>query len=113
MLKNDLFTKTGSGQTWEKLRKRGRPFFAQGMMCSFNSIRGVPACANHRAMQTWAKGQWKFPGYIVSDQGAAMGILTDHKCAYMSSESFNLPLHQLPRSSAPLFGSIYDILFFR
>lgn len=53
-----------------------------GMMCSFNSIRGVPACANHRAMQTWAKGQWGFPGYIVSDQGAAMGILTDHKCAY-------------------------------
>lgn len=52
-----------------------------GMMCSFNSIRGVPACANHRAMQTWAKGQWGFPGYIVSDQGAAMGILTDHKCA--------------------------------
>ena len=36
-----------------------------GMMCSFNSIRGVPACANHRAMQTWAKGQWNFSGYIV------------------------------------------------
>ena len=27
------------------------------MMCSFNAIRGVPACANHRAMQTWAKGE--------------------------------------------------------
>jgi hypothetical protein len=36
-----------------------------GLMCSFNSIRGTPACANHRAMKTWAKGQWKFPGYIV------------------------------------------------
>ena len=45
-----------------------------GMMCSFNSIRGVPACANHRAMQTWARGQWGFPGYIVSDQGAAYVI---------------------------------------
>ena len=52
------------------------------MMCSFNSIRGVPACANHRAMKTWAKGQWNFSGYIVSDQGAAMGILTDHKYDY-------------------------------
>ena len=45
-----------------------------GMMCSFNAIRGVPACANHRAMVTWAKKQWEFPGYIVSDQGAAWGI---------------------------------------
>lgn len=33
-----------------------------GLMCSFNAIRGVPACANHRSMQTWAREQWEFPG---------------------------------------------------
>ena len=49
------------------------------MMCSFNAIRGVPACANHRAIQTWAREQWGFEGYVVSDQGAAYGILADHK----------------------------------
>jgi beta-glucosidase len=57
-----------------------------GMMCSFNSIRGVPACANHRSMVTWARGQWNFPGYIVSDQGAAYGIYSSHKYARNYSE---------------------------
>ena len=57
-----------------------------GMMCSFNSIRGVPACANHRSMVTWARGQWNFPGYIVSDQGAAYGIYSSHKYAANYSE---------------------------
>jgi beta-glucosidase len=35
-----------------------------GMMCSFNAIRGVPACANHRAMDTWARQQWNFSGCV-------------------------------------------------
>ena len=52
-----------------------------GMMCAFNSIRGVPACANHRAMSTWARERWGFEGYMVSDQGAAYGIMADHKYA--------------------------------
>ena len=51
----------------------------RGATGSFNSIRGVPACANHRSMTTWIKNVDGFKGYIVSDQGAAYGIMTDHK----------------------------------
>eukprot|EP01043_Picozoa_sp_COSAG02_P020391 COSAG02_NODE_1005_length_15270_cov_11.414607_7_plen_714_part_00 len=87
-----------------------------GMMCSFNSIRGVPACANHRAMQTWAKGQWNFSGYIVSDQGAAMGILTDHKYATTLAEAAafavngGLDLEDANSPSETVFGGIADAI---
>ena len=49
-----------------------------GLMCSFNSVRSVPACANHRGLTTWARDQWGYKGYVVSDQGAAYGIVGDH-----------------------------------
>eukprot|EP00039_Didymoeca_costata_P011042 m.151666 g.151666 ORF g.151666 m.151666 type:complete len:621 (-) comp15041_c0_seq1:110-1972(-) len=58
-----------------------------GMMCSFNSIRGTPACGNHRSMTTWARQQWNFSGYMVSDQGAAYGIYSDHKFASSIAEA--------------------------
>lgn len=86
------------------------------MMCSFNSIRGVPACANHRAMQTWAKNQWNFSGYIVSDQGAAMGILTDHKYARTLPEAAafavngGLDLEDANSPSETVFGGIADAI---
>ena len=44
-------------------------------------------------MKTWAKGQWNFSGYIVSDQGAAMGILTDHKYAKTLPEAAAFAVH--------------------
>ena len=58
-----------------------------GIMCSFNAVRGVPACANSRSMRTWAKQQFGFPGYIVSDQGAAYGVWHDHAYARNASEA--------------------------
>ncbi len=50
-----------------------------GVMCSFNAVRGVPACASRWGMTTWLRQQWGFEGYVVSDQGAAYGIVADHK----------------------------------
>ena len=52
---------------------------ALGVMCSFNAVRGVPACASHRGMTTWLRDEWNYEGYTVSDQGAAYGIYSDHK----------------------------------
>eukprot|EP00730_Choanoeca_flexa_P002407 TRINITY_DN11038_c0_g1_i4.p1 TRINITY_DN11038_c0_g1~~TRINITY_DN11038_c0_g1_i4.p1 ORF type:complete len:808 (+),score=143.95 TRINITY_DN11038_c0_g1_i4:140-2563(+) len=54
---------------------------ALGYMCSFNSIRGVPACANYRTMNFYARQQWNFTGYIVSDQDAIYTIKTQHHYA--------------------------------
>jgi len=39
---------------------------ADAMMCSYNAINGVPACANP-LLQDRLRGQWGFDGYVVSD----------------------------------------------
>ncbi len=39
------------------------------IMCAYNSVNGVPACANTDLLQTRLK-EWGFQGYIVSDCGA-------------------------------------------
>ena len=38
-------------------------------MCSYNSVNGVPSCANSFLMNDIARGQWGFDGYLVSDCG--------------------------------------------
>jgi beta-glucosidase-like glycosyl hydrolase len=35
-----------------------------GMMCSYNSVNGVPSCANDWLLKTVARESWKFDGYI-------------------------------------------------
>ena len=39
---------------------------ADAMMCSYNAINGVPACANP-LLQDHLRNQWGFDGYVVSD----------------------------------------------
>ena len=48
-----------------------------GFMCSYNSIRGVPACANYRSMNTWARHQWGWSR-----------MENDRFCVYGLNESF-------------------------
>ena len=43
---------------------------AYSLMCAYNSIDGKPACANDMLIKDILRGEWKFPGYIVSDCGA-------------------------------------------
>ena len=40
------------------------------IMCAYNSVNGVPACANTDLLQKKLKDDWGFQGYIVSDCGA-------------------------------------------
>jgi beta-glucosidase len=42
---------------------------ALALMCAYNSINGVPACAN-TLMNEFLREQWGFQGFIVSDMGA-------------------------------------------
>lgn len=46
---------------------------AQGVMCSYNSVNGVPMCAN-AAMTRLLRETLGFEGYITSDSGAIRGI---------------------------------------
>ena len=55
---------------------------APTVMSAFNSLDDVPASANEFTLQGILKGEWKFPGFVVSDYGAireliAHGIAND------------------------------------
>ena len=47
-------------------------------MCSYNSLNGVPSCANARLNNAVLREQWQFDGYIVSDCGGVSSIENAH-----------------------------------
>ncbi len=49
------------------------------VMCAYNSIDGMPACANQTLLENYLRGKWGFQGYIVSDCGAVTDIFRGHK----------------------------------
>jgi beta-glucosidase len=51
---------------------------AGSVMCAYNSINGVPACANQFLLQDQLRGKWGFQGYVVSDCDAVTNISRDH-----------------------------------
>ena len=52
---------------------------AYSLMCAYNRIRGQAACAQDLLEKNILRGEWKFPGYIVSDCGAIDDIYLRHK----------------------------------
>ncbi|ESO87217.1 hypothetical protein LOTGIDRAFT_154720 [Lottia gigantea] len=48
------------------------------LMCSYNSINGVPACANKELLTDILRNEWNFTGYIISDQEAIENIISQH-----------------------------------
>ena len=44
----------------------------------FTSINGVPSCANKKLLTDVARGEWGFKGYVISDSGAIVNIMTHH-----------------------------------
>jgi beta-glucosidase len=51
---------------------------ADSVMCSYNSVDGVPACANTDLLAKRLRGDWGFQGYVVSDCGAISDIFRGH-----------------------------------
>ncbi|HEY8940908.1 MAG TPA: glycoside hydrolase family 3 N-terminal domain-containing protein, partial [Cellvibrio sp.] len=47
---------------------------AQSIMCAYNAVSGVPACANGELLQNKLRQQWGFKGFVVSDCGAVFDI---------------------------------------
>ncbi len=54
---------------------------ADSIMCAYNAVDGVPACANKMLLQKTLRGDWHFGGYVVSDCAAISNIATGHKYA--------------------------------
>ena len=54
---------------------------AYSLMCAYNRIGGQAACAHPGLERDILRGEWKFPGYIVSDCGAIDDIYLQHKVA--------------------------------
>eukprot|EP00750_Incisomonas_marina_P009641 INCI16063.1.p1 GENE.INCI16063.1~~INCI16063.1.p1 ORF type:complete len:718 (-),score=90.54 INCI16063.1:456-2609(-) len=51
---------------------------ASGLMCSYNSVNGVPSCANKNLLTNLAREKWGFNGYITSDCGAVSNVARAH-----------------------------------
>uniref|UniRef100_A0A1I8JFU3 Fn3_like domain-containing protein n=1 Tax=Macrostomum lignano TaxID=282301 RepID=A0A1I8JFU3_9PLAT len=49
------------------------------VMCSYNAINGVPACANAQLLRGVLRERWNFTGYVVSDAGALEFAILFHK----------------------------------
>ncbi len=54
---------------------------AQSVMCAYNAIDGVPACASAMLLRDHLRDAWHFSGYVVSDCAAVADVNTGHHYA--------------------------------
>jgi beta-glucosidase len=59
---------------------------AFSVMCAYNRVDGLPACANPRLLNDILRKQWGFRGYVVSDCGAIGDIYLNHKTSPNAQE---------------------------
>ena len=52
------------------------------IMCAYNALYGVPACASEFLMEERLRNDWGFDGYVVTDCGGAANIYRDDALAY-------------------------------
>jgi len=65
---------------------------AKGIMCSYNSVNGVPMCANDALERTLLRGTLGFDGYITSDSGAVEAISDRHHYTSSRCEAARLAI---------------------
>jgi beta-glucosidase len=57
------------------------------IMCAYNAVDGVPACASTLLLRDHLRRDWKFGGYVVSDCGAIDDIYAGHHYAKSLAEA--------------------------
>jgi beta-glucosidase len=60
---------------------------AESVMCAYNRVDGVPACASPSLLQQHLRSSWQFRGYVVSDCGAVTDIVEGHKYKVTMAEA--------------------------
>lgn len=58
---------------------------AQSVMCAYNAIDGIPACANKKLLQENLRDKWGFKGFVVSDCAAVFDIYNSGSHKYSAS----------------------------
>ena len=58
---------------------------AQAVMCAYNKIDGIPACANEHYMKDILRTAWKFSGHVVSDCAVIADIHMTNKHGYVKT----------------------------
>jgi hypothetical protein len=76
-------------------------------MCSYNSVNGVPSCANKDILTTKARLEWGFDGYITSDWYMTFTFpLTITHISLFVRPDVLLPPWQIPRPRFSRFASL-------
>lgn len=57
------------------------------IMCAYNAVDGVPACASDMLLKQKLRGDWHFPGYVVSDCDSVDDIYRGHHYAKDAAEA--------------------------
>ena len=53
----------------------------KSVMCAYNAINGMGACANTMLLKDHLRDAWGFKGFVVSDCGAIVDVNQGHKNA--------------------------------
>ena len=72
-------SRTCATPTCRSSRRPSREGGAYSVMCAYNRVDGLPACASPRLLDDILRKQWGFTGYVVSDCGAIGDIYRNHK----------------------------------
>ena len=82
---------------------------AGSVMCSYNSINGVPGCANEFTMVDQLRGKWGFQGYVVSDCGAVIDIFNGHHYRPTQAQASAISLTRgMDNECADFFAKVSD-----
>ncbi|KAL4625833.1 hypothetical protein ACB092_05G053200 [Castanea dentata] len=57
------------------------------VMCSYNRVNGIPACANHKLLKETVRQDWDLHGYIVADCDSVEVMIKDHKWLNVDNET--------------------------
>jgi len=60
---------------------------AYSLMCAYNRVDGKAACGSDQLLRDILRGEWKFPGFVVSDCGAIDDIHRRHKVTATPAEA--------------------------
>ncbi|KAK7108534.1 uncharacterized protein [Littorina saxatilis] len=83
------------------------------IMCSYNSVNGIPACASRELLTDILRGEWGFKGYVVSDSFALHIVISPHKYVNNSVDAAAACVNagcnlELGGRDDPVFMSIVD-----
>ena len=60
---------------------------AYSLMCAYNRVYGKTACGSDLLLKDILRGEWKFPGFVVSDCGAIDDMYLRHKVVQTAAEA--------------------------